>query len=79
VSVDIVTKHVLAQEHIKLNEKEKKALLDRYTATIKELPKITINDPAIVHLGAKAGDIIKIVRRSRTAGTTSFYRGVIDG
>ena len=73
----IVTKHVLIPKHIKLSEKEKKAVFERYNITSKELPKINKNDPAISGLNVKAGDVIKIIRKSPTAGEAVFYRGVI--
>jgi len=70
--------HILIPEHTKLSDKEKEALMKRYDVTLKELPKILVNDPAIQHLDPKDKDIIKIVRKSPTAGTTIFYRGVIN-
>lgn len=73
-----VRKHILVPEHIKLNEKEKKELLEKYRISLKELPKIKKNDQAIDHLDAKEGDIIKIIRKSPTAGESIFYRGVIN-
>lgn len=69
--------HFLVPVHIKLSQKEKDELLKKYNVTLKELPKIFINDPAIRHLDIKDNDIIKIKRASPTAGTTVFYRGVI--
>jgi DNA-directed RNA polymerase subunit H len=69
--------HELIPEHTKLSEKEAKALLKSYNVTLRELPKIFFNDPAIAHLDAKEGDIIRIRRKSRTAGETVFYRGII--
>ena len=71
-----VTQHMLVPKHIKLSEKEKKELLDRYNITQKELPKINPKDPAIESLSAKEGDIIKVIRPSRTAGEAYFYRRV---
>ncbi|MBC8501379.1 MAG: DNA-directed RNA polymerase subunit H [Nanoarchaeota archaeon] len=71
-------KHILIPEHIKLSEKEKKALMEKFQVDILELPKIPANDPAIAHLNVKEKDIIKIVRKSSTAGTTVFYRGVVN-
>ncbi|MBU0471231.1 MAG: DNA-directed RNA polymerase subunit H [Nanoarchaeota archaeon] len=71
-------KHVLIPEHTKLGDKEVKELMDKYNVDIKELPKIFISDPAIQHLNVKERDVIKIVRKSPTAGTTIFYRGVIN-
>ncbi|MFH1771104.1 MAG: DNA-directed RNA polymerase subunit H [archaeon] len=71
--------HILIPEHTKLSEKEKNELMSKYNIEIKDLPKIMITDPAIRHLGVKEKDIIKIVRKSPTSGTTIFFRGVING
>jgi len=79
LSVDVVTKHILSQEHVKLSDKEKKTILEKYNATIREFPKIRTTDPAIAHLGVKGGDLVKVIRKSKTSGTSEFYRGVIDG
>ncbi len=64
-------------KHIKLSAKERDALFVKYNISIKELPKIKIDDPAISSLNAKEGDVIKIERFSPTAGETEFYRGVV--
>lgn len=74
-----ITKHVLVPKHTKLSEKDKLALLERYQVTVKELPRIASSDPALEGLDVKAGDIIKIVRKSETAGESVFFRGVFDG
>jgi len=65
-------------KHIKLSDKEKASLLEKYNTTLKELPKILKDDPAIINLNAKPGDVIKIIRESSTAGKSVFYRGVIN-
>ncbi|NQU98624.1 DNA-directed RNA polymerase subunit H [Candidatus Woesearchaeota archaeon] len=70
--------HILVPVHLKLSDKDKKALMEKYNVDIKELPKISIKDPAISHLDAKERDVIKIIRKSSTAGETVFYRGVIN-
>ena len=74
-----VTKHHLVPKHIKISEKEKQELLKRYNITTKELPKILIEDPAIKNLEVKIGDVVKILRKSPTAGEFVFYRCVING
>lgn len=72
-----IDSHILVPRHSKLSKEETKALFERYNATSKELPKILKNDSAIAHLNVEAGDIIKIVRKSPTAGeNTVFYRSV---
>lgn len=75
----IVKEHVLLPKHEKLSEKEKKELLEEYHITMKELPRIKESDAAIQSLKAKPGDVIKITRKSPTAGEAVFYRGVING
>ena len=73
-----IAKHTLVPKHSKLSEKDKNALLERYQITVKELPRIGSKDAAIVDLDVKQGDVIKIVRKSATAGESVFYRGVFD-
>lgn len=73
-----ITKHQLVPKHQKLSEKEKSALLEKHNISLEELPKISKKDPAIAHLEVKVGDVIKIIRPSKTAGETEFYRGVAN-
>ena len=73
-----VTEHVLVPKHSKISDKEKKELLDKYSASLKELPRILKADPAIQNLDVKEGDIIKILRKSPTAGEIVFYRRVVN-
>ena len=44
--------------------------------TEKELPKILIMDPAILAMEAKKGDVVRITRKSQTAGFSTYYRAV---
>lgn len=71
-------RHILVPEHIKLSAKEKEALLEKHNISFIALPKMRLADPALAHLDAKHGDIIKIIRKSATAGSAVFYRGVIN-
>ena len=73
-----ITKHSLVPKHTKLSDKEKKQVLEKYNITLNELPKILASDPAIKDLGLKLGDIVKIERKSKTAGEYDYYRGVIN-
>ena len=73
-----VTKHIFVPKHTIISDREKTQLFKTYCITLRELPKIYSDDPAIKHLKAKAGDVIKIVRKSPTAGETVYYRGVIN-
>ncbi|MAG91174.1 DNA-directed RNA polymerase subunit H [Candidatus Woesearchaeota archaeon] len=73
-----VDKHILTPKHSKLGEREKGQLLEKYHVTSKEMPKILKTDSAIKQLGTKSGDVIKIIRKSPTAGESVFYRVVSD-
>ena len=46
-------------------------------ATDKQLPKILLTDPALENQDAKIGDVIKITRKSQTAGYSTYYRIVV--
>ena len=73
-----VNKHELVPKHKKLSDSEKSKLFEKFNIKGKELPKISLNDPAIASLGVKHGDIIKIERKSKTAGVAYYYRNVIE-
>jgi len=72
-------KHVLMPKHLKLSEKEKKELLEKYNITLAELPRIMKKDPGTAGLSAKRGDVIKIIRKSPTSGEAIYYRVVTGG
>jgi DNA-directed RNA polymerase subunit H len=72
-----ITQHILVPKHTILTSKEKEQLLKDYNISLLELPKIRKKDPAIAHLNAKTGDVVKIIRSSLTAGESIFYRGVV--
>jgi DNA-directed RNA polymerase subunit H len=73
-----VKDHDLVPEHILLGPEESQEVLKRYQIEASHLPKIHVTDPAAKEIGAKVGDIIKILRRSPTAKQSVFYRLVID-
>jgi DNA-directed RNA polymerase subunit H (RpoH/RPB5) len=70
-------KHILVPEHKKLNEDESEKILKKYNVSKKQLPRISIKDPAINELDPKRGDIIEIIRESPTIGKSHFYRVVV--
>ena len=72
-----LTKHVLIPKHTKLSDKEKQELFEKYGVSIKELPKISKDDPAIASLDIKPSDVIKIIRKSPISGESVFYRGAV--
>lgn len=69
----------MVPQHAKLSKEKKKELLEKYSITLNELPKILKSDPAISHLKVDSGDVIKIIRPSGTSGKAVYYRVVISG
>jgi DNA-directed RNA polymerase subunit H len=73
-----VSSHILVPKHILLTKEETQEVLERYRVKPYQLPYIKRSDPAIREIKAQAGDIIKIIRRSGTAGEAIVYRYVIE-
>jgi DNA-directed RNA polymerase subunit H len=75
-----VTDHELVPEHSVLDGEEIEGVLEEYDIKKTDLPKIKRTDPAIRDLDADAatGDVVKVVRDSRTADQAVVYRLVVD-
>jgi DNA-directed RNA polymerase subunit H len=69
--------HILVPKDVLLNQEEIINILKKYNITLNQLPKISIKDPAAKILNAKNEDVIKIIRKSETAGISEFYRVVV--
>ncbi|MEM0202899.1 MAG: DNA-directed RNA polymerase subunit H [Archaeoglobaceae archaeon] len=70
--------HVLVPKHEILKEEEVEELLRLLGVSKEQLPKIKASDPIIKEIGAKPGDVVKITRKSLTAGVSIFYRLVVE-
>jgi DNA-directed RNA polymerase subunit H len=70
--------HETVPEHVLLTPEESAVMLEGFGIVAPQLPKIHVSDPAAKEIGAKVGDIIKVIRRSPTAKQSIFYRLVID-
>lgn len=74
-----IFKHNLVPKHEVLSSEERKEVLEKYRIEPYKLPRIKMSDPVIRVIGAKPGDIVKIVRKSPTAGESIYYRYVVEG
>jgi DNA-directed RNA polymerase subunit H len=72
-----VSQHKLVPEHTLLEEDEIEEMLTEYDVSKPNLPKIKRKDPALPD-GAEPGDVVKIVRDSRTTDKAVTYRLVIE-
>lgn len=73
-----VLAHNLVPFHSILTKEETDQLLKDYAIRLVDLPRIFEDDPASIALGAKEGDVLKIVRNSDTiVDTVDTYRFVV--
>ncbi len=79
-----VMEHELVPEHHLLAEEEAERVLEELKVDRDQLPKIKKGDPAIKFLERSSGGaidegrIVKVVRRSHTAGVFVAYRIVVE-
>jgi len=71
--------HEFVPKHEVLTAEEKKKLLAEYKVQPYQLPEIKASDLAVKAIGAKLGDVIRIIRKSPTSGKYVAYRYVVEG
>jgi len=73
-----IFEHALVPRHEILTAKEREDLLTKYKVHPYQMPQITSTDPAVKAIGAKPGDVLRIIRKSSTAGEHLAYRYVVE-
>ena len=73
-----ILKHKLVPDHTILSKTEVKKVLKELDIHQEQLPKIKSDDPVAKAIGAKEGDVLKITRKSHTAGKFDTYRLVLE-
>jgi len=74
-----VSTHFLIPKHELLTKEEAVQVLARYNSSPSQFPYIQSTDVIAKEVGAKPGDFIRVTRRSETAGTSTYYRYVVEG
>ena len=74
----LVPDHVYVPKHEIMTKKDAQKVLEQFNCKPTELPLIFVTDPAILGLGVKPGDMIRIRRKSGTAGESVYYRYVVE-
>ncbi|WP_280586104.1 DNA-directed RNA polymerase subunit H [Halorubrum sp. Boch-26] len=72
-----VSQHELVPDHVLLDSDEIDEVLAEYDVKRTNLPKIKRTDPALPD-EAEVGDVVKIVRNSRTTEEAVVYRLVVS-
>ncbi|MFT4923681.1 MAG: DNA-directed RNA polymerase subunit H [Haloarculaceae archaeon] len=72
-----VSQHELVPDHTVLDAEQIEGVLEEYNIRKTDLPKITRSDPALPD-GAEIGDVVRIVRDSRTTDQAVVYRLVVE-
>ncbi|WP_135852184.1 DNA-directed RNA polymerase subunit H [Halorussus salinus] len=72
-----VSQHDMVPDHSVVDDEELDGVLEEYDIKSTDLPKIKRTDPALPD-DAEVGDVIKIVRDSRTTDTATIYRLVVE-
>jgi DNA-directed RNA polymerase I, II, and III subunit RPABC1 len=71
-----ITTHRKVPPHRILNAEERSAFLTKYHIQdpVTQMPMIDSQDMMARWIGAKPGDIVEIIRKSETSGSTPYYR-----
>lgn len=75
---DDILQHNLVPEHTILSDEEAQEVLEELNVRLDQIPKILPTDPVVKAIGAKLGDVLRITRKSETAGIFVAYRVVRD-
>ena len=73
-----VLSHIYVPKHEIVRPNEVEGVTSKYNATPDQFPYILRSDPVVKAIGAKPGDLVKITRKSETAGETVYYRFVVE-
>jgi DNA-directed RNA polymerase subunit H len=73
-----IFQHKLVPKQEILTEEEKSELLSKFRVQPYQLPQISSVDPTVKAIGAKPGNVLRVIRKSPTAGEHTAYRYVVE-
>jgi DNA-directed RNA polymerase subunit H len=74
-----VSTHFLIPRHELLTKEESQQVRERFHSSPSQFPYILVTDPIAKEIGAKPGDLVRISRKSETAGSSTYFRYVVEG
>lgn len=72
-----ITHHELVPKHTPLSEEELKEVLHAHALELAQLPRILSTDPVARYYGLERGQVVRIERKSMSAGLYVTYRQVV--
>lgn len=73
-----ISNHTYQPKHEILSKIQAEEILKQFNTKPSQLPYIMIDDKGIEDLDVRPGDIVKITRKSATAGESVYYRYVVE-
>jgi DNA-directed RNA polymerase subunit H len=74
-----ILKHELVPECYILSKEDVEKLRSNYGIRKEDLPWIRRSDPVCKEKGAKPGEVLKIIRKSKVSGHVEAYRYCVPG
>lgn len=74
-----IVNHIYQPKHEILSKDEAELVFKKFNSKPSQFPYIMSSDKGIQGLDALPGDVIKITRKSSTAGESVYYRYVVEG
>ena len=74
-----IVDHIYQPKHEILSKDEAEVIFKKFNSKPSQFPYIMSSDKGIQGSGAQPGDVIKITRKSSTAGESVYYRYVVEG
>lgn len=72
-----ITHHELVPKHTPLRANEVKEVLQAYAIQKHQLPRLLTSDPVALYFGLEKGQVVRIERKSASAGIYVAYRQVV--